>query len=598
MSSYATASDETLVNSYTTSDQASPAATPLVDGGWVVTWYGEGPGDGFFGIFQQRYAANGDTVGSETLVNTFITSYQTNPSTTMLSDGGWLVTWSGDGTGDGANGVFQRHFAANGDTVGSVTLVNSYTTDFQVFPTTTTLADGGWVVAWQGEGSGDSYGIFEQHYAANGDTIGVETRVNSYTTNDQTVPTIIDLADGGWVVAWQGEGTGDSSGIFQQRYAANGDVVGGEILVNSYTTNAQFAPKITTLADGGWVVAWYGYGEGDSTYGIFQQRYAANGQTSGSETLVNSYTTNNQINPSITALSDGGWVVTWEGYGPSGSDYSIFQQRYAANGDTVGSETLVNSYTTNSQINATATAMSDGGWIVTWEGEGTGDDHGIYQRHFAVDIDGTSGDNKLTGTVWGEYLIGYAGDDRLDGKGGNDILVGGKGNDTYVVDSKGDQVEELAGQGTDTVLASISYTLGGSEDNLTLTGKADLNATGNALANVLNGTSGKNTIKGLAGADIVTGGKGNDTLFGGTGGDHFIFKAGDDADKIMDFEAKGAAHDIIDLRHVSGLSDFADLKAHHMEQAGSSVVIDFTVHDSITLEGAKIKDLSAADFLF
>jgi Ca2+-binding RTX toxin-like protein len=598
MSSNATGSDETLVDSYTTNDQISSTIAALADGGWVVTWFGLGPGDSDYGIYQQRYGGDGHAVGSETRVNIHTTNNQYHPTTTALADGGWVVTWDGEGPGD-STGIFQQRYAANGHAMGAETEVNRYSTNDQASASTTALSDGGWVVTWYGYGPGEGpNGIFQQRFTSDGHKVGPETLVNSYTTNNQFAPTTTALANGGWVVAWYGEGPGDSNGIFLQRYAANGHAVGTETLVNSYTTNSQDAPKITALPDGGWVVTWYGEGAGESAFGIFQQRYTGDGNTAGPETLVNSYTTNNQIDPATTALADGGWVVVWYGEGP-GDSSGIFQQRYAADGDTVGGETRVNSYTTNNQVDPTITALGDGGWVVTWWGEGSGDGpNGVFQRHYAANIDGSTHADKLTGTGWGEYLIGYGGNDRLDGKGGNDVLAGGYGNDTYIVNSKGDQVQEWAAQGTDTVLASISYTLAGSVENLVLTGKASIAGTGNGLSNHITGNLGANTLKGLAGADFLTGGKGNDKLFGGADADHFIFLAGDGADKIMDFDSKGADHDVIDLSHVSGLSDFADLKAHHMEQHGSSVVIEFTAHDSVTLEGVKIKDLSAAEFHF
>jgi Ca2+-binding RTX toxin-like protein len=594
MSSYATGSDQTLVNSHTTDDQSTAAVTSLADGGWIVTWEGAGAGADDYGIYQQRYAADGQTFGSETLVDNYTTSDQYSVSTTALASGGWVVTWEGEGTGDDS-GIFQQRYAANGHAIGSETLVNLYTTNDQYSPTTTALADGGWLVTWDGEGATDSnYGIYQQRYAANGSASGSVTLVNSYTTNVQSTATTTALADGGWVVAWEGEGTGDNTGIHQQIYAANGDTVGSETQVNTYTTNIQAGPQMAALAGGGWVVTWWGEGTGDGD-GVFQQRFTGDGDAVGSQALVNSYTTNSQLFPAVAALADGGWVVTWRGEG-TGDSEGVFQQRYTADGDAVGDETLVNSYTTNNQYNPKVTALSDGGWVVTWDGEGTGEDQGIYQRHFAADIDGSNRADKLSGTGWGEYLIGYGGNDRLDGKTGSDVLVGGFGNDTYVVNSNGDQVEELAAQGIDSVLASISYTLGGSVENLILSGKAALNGTGNALANHITGNSGSNILKGQAGADYLTGGKGNDTLYGGADTDHFVFHNGDGADKIADFDTKGADHDVIDLSHVSGLSDFADLKAHDMQQDGSALVIDVTSHDTITLDGVKLNHLTAADF--
>ena len=72
-------------------------------------------------------------------------------------------------------------------------------------------------------------------------------------------------------------------------------------------------------------------------------------------------------------------------------------------------------------------------------------------------------------------------------------MRGGPGNDTYLVDNTGDVVTENSNEGTDTVQSSITYTLGANVENLTLTGTAAINGTGNALDNVLFGNSGTTT---------------------------------------------------------------------------------------------------------
>jgi Ca2+-binding RTX toxin-like protein len=141
----------------------------------------------------------------------------------------------------------------------------------------------------------------------------------------------------------------------------------------------------------------------------------------------------------------------------------------------------------------------------------------------AINGTGNELDNVLTGNSGTNTLIGGSGNDRLDGKAGVDTMLGGLGNDTYVVERTTDVVTELAGEGTDTIESSVTLTLGNNVENLTLTGTAALNGTGNALDNTLIGNSGKN---------ILTGGAGNDQLFGGIGDDKYVYKLGDGVDTI------------------------------------------------------------------
>ncbi len=138
--------------------------------------------------------------------------------------------------------------------------------------------------------------------------------------------------------------------------------------------------------------------------------------------------------------------------------------------------------------------------------------------------------NELIGNDNDNWLAGFAGDDTLDGGAGNDTMVGMAGNDTYLVDSEADIAFEGSGGGTDTVKASVSYTLlDGSEiEYLYLMNGAATSGTGNSFNNTIVGNSNANTLHGLAGDDIMLGGKGNDTLVGGTGDDTMKGGAGND----------------------------------------------------------------------
>ena len=143
-------------------------------------------------------------------------------------------------------------------------------------------------------------------------------------------------------------------------------------------------------------------------------------------------------------------------------------------------------------------------------------------------IEGTDAAQTLTGTSFRDLINGYGGSDTLNGGAGADVMTGGLGNDTYVLDQTGDQVIELAGEGTDTVQSAVSFSLGDNVENLTLTGAAANSATGNSLNNSLTGNAAANTLVGAEGNDSLNGGAGADTLIGGLGNDTYtVDQAGD-----------------------------------------------------------------------
>ncbi|MDB5438796.1 MAG: hypothetical protein JWM33_1223, partial [Caulobacteraceae bacterium] len=218
--------------------------------------------------------------------------------------------------------------------------------------------------------------------------------------------------------------------------------------------------------------------------------------------------------------------------------------------------------------------------------DGTGNEliNTITGNGAANSLSGMDGADKLYGGAGNDSLYGGAGADSLDGGVGADHMAGGADNDTYVVDDLGDTVIEAAGEGTDLVKASVSFTLGSEVENLTLTGTGAIDGTGNDLANKLTGNDGANTLMGLDGKDtliggasddVLNGGAGADALTGGAGADHFVFDTlgpAADKDTIKDFVA---GEDHIDLAR-SAFAAFAG------DPAGALSASEFVIGTAAT----------------
>ena len=200
-------------------------------------------------------------VGGEFRVNTYTTSEQGTPDMAMDSNGNFVVAWESAGQDGPSAGVYAQRNDNAGIPLGSEFRVNTYTIASQKAPSVAMDSDGDFVVVWESQGQdGSNYGVYGQRYNSAGVPQSSEFRINTYTTYIQRNPSVAMDSDGDFVVAWQSHGQdGSNYGIYARRYNSAGAAQGGEFKVNTYTTNLQSAPSVSIDSGAYFVVEWPAY---------------------------------------------------------------------------------------------------------------------------------------------------------------------------------------------------------------------------------------------------------------------------------------------------------------------------------------------------
>jgi hypothetical protein len=378
---------EFQVNQITAQQQMQSAVASFA-GGFVVTWQsGIHPG-GQYDVFARLYTAHGVPLGNQFRVNRYRTDHQNNPTIDRLLDGGFVICWQSFGEDTSGYGVYCQRYRANGARIGGNFRANTFTQMNQQEPAVAGLRNGGFVVVWKDEGRNGR--IAGQIFSDTGGRVGKEFLADPNNGFGKAFPHVAALRDGGFVIVWQAfgqEGPGLGWGIFGRRYNRKGAPVGGQIHVNRITDNEQITPVVAGLDGGNFVVAW----QGRDTFGtgVKGQLYARNGAKIGGEFLVNTTEESHQLQPTITALRGGGFVIlwhAWQGVGVAFDD--VNGQLFQSTGAPIGVEFLVNTHSmlANTGVqDAPAVARLGSGFIATWTStRQDGDLEGVFGQRFSA----------------------------------------------------------------------------------------------------------------------------------------------------------------------------------------------------------------------
>jgi hypothetical protein len=328
--------------------------------------------------------AGAQWVGSEFQVNSNLSSSPGYAAVAGAADGSFVVVWHEYVTQDKVRDVIARRFDGDGIPLGLEFRVNTYTTGDQDYPAIAMRSDGGFVVVWTSLGQ-DGYGagIFGQRFSLTGAPEGKEFLVNSTTSGHQGAPDVAMDEEGRFVVVWSGD-SASTGEIYGQRYASDGSSIGGQFLANTYTSGLQADAAIAMGESGDFLISWVG--EDAWSEGVFVRVFDDSGNPVGDEQQVNVYTPDAQKLPDVAHSGAAGFLVVWHSAEQDGFSGGIFGRWIGADGVPVGGELQVNTFTDADQTRPAIAAEDGGGVIVVWDDDtSTGSPREVLAQRFDPD---------------------------------------------------------------------------------------------------------------------------------------------------------------------------------------------------------------------
>lgn len=428
--------DEIRVNTTVADGQSAFQTIALANGRWVTIWT-----DDYSNAFIQVFDASGP-VGTETRINATTSGINLWRPTITLSNGGFVVTWQGTGSQTGQEdmdgGLFAQRFDSNGGKIGSETRINTTTEGYQGSSANFLTLKDGFAYVWHGGGTQPGQqDVYLQRFDENWNRIGGEIRINTLVDGrDETYTGSLTLPDGSFVITFRTRIGSEPEKMIQRIFNADGTPRGGEVVLPVTTTpsstspGAAAAPRMTSLADGGWISMWNEGGQ-NSNRDIAFQIYNADGTARGTKGFVNATTQGDQAYLQTVRLTDGGFVVIWN---TKDSQTGYFFQRFGAQGVKIGSETRINTTTEGTASQLSVQSVGNGNFVAVWAGKGTQqgqeDEAGIFQQVFDADFNRIGGETRVATSVEGlqtsprvivhapgEWTVSWSGNGSVAGQG-------------------------------------------------------------------------------------------------------------------------------------------------------------------------------------
>ena len=599
------------VNTNAVLNQQAPDIAALDSGRFMIAWWDES-GDAAGGIKYQLFDSALNKVGAEVALNTVTAGSQIDVALQQLGSGRVLATWtdySGVGGDTASGGIKGRLFDSTGVPIGGEFLVNGVVNGEQRRSDIVELASGNVLVTWASFDAGSSGTFRSQLFDSNGVKIGGEIVLESfnrfgsaatYAGQNSGGYKVMALPSGGFALAWTTQNFGAPDGtsttsVWARLFDDNGAPANARFIVNTDPAGNQRVAGMTMLPDGELYIAWDNEGSSSQAriFDLTATRtvWFANDTlagTSGADMLAGGFGNDTYIvghagdvvvenvfegtdviySAVSYSLNDGSEVeslstITWEATTALNLTGNGLNNQLIGNAGAnqldgkAGADTM-----TGREGNDVYFIDNVGDRAIEQAGQGTDIVYSAISYALAANIENLSAISlesmyplNLTGNGLANTLTGNAGRNQLNGAAGADIMIGREGNDIYLVDNAGDTPTEVAGQGSDVVYTSVSYTLAANTDveglaTISFEATNTINLTGNGLANNMIGNDGANQLDGKAGADTMTGRAGNDKYLVDNAGDRAFEAAGGGTDVVY----TGISFVLTDAQEIEGLS--------------------------------------------
>ncbi len=545
-----------VANTSTQGAQIEPTVQALSGGRTLFAWQshdGGEPGAGYLasGIRARILNSDGSWDTGDFYLNDTTLGAQTAPALVSLKTGGFAAVWQSDDGADSSGSLIRfRLHDANGSGSSQDIVINSTGAGAQTAPAIAQLQSGNFVVTWQSaDATGsdtDSGGIRARLISSSGTPTSPDFVINTATAGTQSDPSITALNNGGFVVTWTSQDNGDGSGscVRARVFNANGKPSANDFILNSSTTSTQSDVRIVAT-ETGFLAVWESNDGGEGAYkatAIRGRAFNADGNALGLDFIVNSTILSFQNNPSITALPDGRFFVTWESEDPGDIEGNCIRGRMlSSTGIPMDKDFVVNTTGISVQYAPSVSATTDGNISIGWVSYDGADGSPPLIRavqYDALTFNGDLGSNSWHGGSFADQINGNSGDDILFGWNGTDTINGGSGSDSIFGGQGADHID--GGDGDDTVsYANDDAVIVALDNSLAFSGAA-LGDTISSVENIAGSAAGDDTligdeknnmIFGLGGKDVLMGRAGNDTIIGGGGGD--ILDGGSGRDELI-----------------------------------------------------------------